>query len=92
QAPAAAGDELRALARAHAAAADNIGVFFGEDIFIAMSSIVLIKGFLDSSGIHIQPLSLSVWAIPTAIAALLIHGVRLLLLDRRIKRMGEAGA
>jgi uncharacterized membrane protein len=89
QAPAAAGEPLRALARAHAAAADNIGVFFGEDIFIAMSSIVLIKGFLDSSGIHIQPLSLSVWAIPTAIAALLIHGARLLLLDRRIKRMGE---
>ena len=31
-----------------------------------------------------QPLELSVWAIPTAIVALLIHGTRLVLLDRRI--------
>ena len=81
-----ADDSLRAWVRAQAAAVDNIGVFFGEDIFIAMSSIVLIKGFLDGSGIHVQPLQLSVWAIPTAVAALLIHGVRLLLLDRRIAR------
>jgi uncharacterized membrane protein len=81
-------DRLRAFVRAHASAVDNIGVFFGEDLFIAMSSIVLIKGFLDSSGISVQPLQLSVWAIPTAIAAFLIHGTRLLLLDRRIKRLG----
>ncbi len=80
-----------ALVRAHAAAADNIGVFFGEDIFLAMSSIVLIKGFLDSVGISIQPLSLSVWAIPTALAAFVIHGARLLLLDRRLKRMAPGG-
>ena len=76
------------LARAHAAAADNIGVFFGEDIFIAMSSIVLIKSFLESSGISVQPLQLSVWAIPSAIAAFLIHGARLMLLDRRLTRSG----
>lgn len=85
------GDEpMRALVRAHAAAADNIGVFFGEDIFIAMSSIVLIKGFLDGSGIHVQPLQLSVWAIPTAVLAFLIHGGRLLWLDGRLKGMARA--
>ncbi len=83
-----ADDKLRALVRAHAAAVDNIGVFFGEDIFIAMSSILLIKSFLDASGYAVQPLGLSVWAIPTAIAAFVIHGVRLLLLDRRITRYG----
>ena len=81
-------DKLRALVRAHAAAVDNIGVFFGEDIFIAMSSILLIKSFLDASGYAVQPLGLSVWAIPTAVAAFIIHGVRLLLLDRRIARYG----
>ena len=31
----------------HAAATDNIGLFFGEDIFIAIGSILLMKGFLD---------------------------------------------
>ncbi|WP_294393304.1 DUF969 domain-containing protein [uncultured Sphingomonas sp.] len=70
---------------AMAAATDNVGVFFGEDIFIAIGSILLMKGVLDGYGISIEPLHLSVWAIPTAIAAFLIHGGRLLLLDRRLR-------
>jgi|SRR5665213_463084 len=81
------------LIRAHAAAADNVGVFFGEDIFLAIGSILLIKGFLEQNGIIVQPLALSVWAIPTAICAFLIHGTRLLLLERRIKHeAAKAGA
>ena len=61
-------------------------MFFGEDIFVAIGSILLIKGFLEQNGISVAPLDLSAWAIPTAFAALAIHGVRLLLLDRRLKR------
>jgi uncharacterized membrane protein len=72
--------------RALAAATDNVGVFFGEDIFIAIGSILLMKGVLDGYGIHLEPFHLSVWAIPTAVAAFLIHGLRLWLLDRRIAR------
>lgn len=69
--------------RAMAAATDNIGVFFGEDIFLAIGSILLMVGFLAQSGIVLEPLQLSVWAIPTAIAAFLIHGARLVLFGRR---------
>jgi uncharacterized membrane protein len=79
-------DRLRAFVRGHAAAADNVGAFFGEDIFIAMSSIVLIKGFLDSVGIPVQPLQISIWALPTAALALVVHGARLLLLDRSVAK------
>jgi uncharacterized membrane protein len=79
-------EEDRQTIRAHAAGADNISLFFGEDIFIAIGSILLIKGFLGQSGIDVSPLSLSVWAIPTAVAALVIHGTRLMLLDRRLRR------
>ena len=71
--------------RAHAAAADNIGLFFGEDIFIAIGSILLIRGFLEQAGYRVEPTSLAMWAIPTAICAFLIHGTRLLLLDRSLK-------
>jgi uncharacterized membrane protein len=74
-----------ASVRAMAAATDNVGVFFGEDIFLAVASILLIKGFLDSNGVFVTPFQLSVWAIPTAIAALLVHGFRVLRLDRRPK-------
>ncbi|GGE19258.1 membrane protein [Polymorphobacter glacialis] len=77
-------DEVgRQKVRAMAAATDNIGMFFGEDIFLAVASILLIKGFLEANGIIVAPLQLSVWAIPTAVFALLIHGFRLLRMDRR---------
>jgi uncharacterized membrane protein len=82
-------EETRMTIRAHAAAVDNIGVFFGEDIFIAIGSILLIKSVLQQSGITVQPTQLAVWAIPTAILAFIIHGARLLLLDRRLKRARE---
>ena len=72
--------------RANAAAVDNVALFFGEDIFIAIGSILLIRGFLDQNGIHVEPTQLAIWAIPTAICALVIHCSRLLLLDRRLRK------
>ncbi len=80
-------NRVRYLIRAYAASADNVGAFFGEDIFIAVSSILLIKGFLQQSGFDIAPLRLSLWAIPTALAAFAIHGFRLWRLDARLKRL-----
>ena len=71
------GEDERNQIKAMAAATDNIGIFFGEDIFLAIASILLIKGFLESAGIIVQPLELSVWAIPTALAAFAVHGTRL---------------
>jgi uncharacterized membrane protein len=79
-------DRQKFLIRSHAAAVDNIGLFFGEDIFIAIASILLIKGFLEQNGILVEPLQLSLWAIPTAIVALLVHSARLWLLDRGLRR------
>ena len=76
--------------RAMAAGADNVGLFFGEDIFIAIGSILLMVGFLATSGITIDPIHLSIWAIPTAIIAFLIHGTRLILFDRRLGRRAAA--
>jgi uncharacterized membrane protein len=73
----------REKVRALAAATDNIALFFGEDVFIAIGSILLMKGFLEQYGISLEPLALSVWAIPSAICAFVIHGIRLMLIDRR---------
>lgn len=83
-------EETREEIKAWSAATDNIGLFFGEDIFLAIGSILLIVGLLDQYGIHLQPLQLSLWAIPTAIAAFIIHGVRLWRLDRRISALRGA--
>ena len=72
--------------RAQAGAAENVGLFFGEDIFIAIGSILLMRGFLQQSGIIVEPLDLSVWAIPTAISAAVIHCTRLYLFERKLTK------
>ena len=75
--------------KAYSAATDNVGLFFGEDIFFAIGSIVLIQQILSTYGYDLSPLHLAWWAIPSAIAAFLIHGARLLILDRRLGRRGQ---
>jgi uncharacterized membrane protein len=77
---------VRERIRAYAAATDNVGLFFGEDIFIAIGSILLIKGVLDQNGVNVEPAKLALWAIPTAVAAWVIHNIRLVLLDHRLRR------
>jgi len=79
-------DDMRQQLRAHAAATDNIGLFFGEDVFIAIGSILLVVGFLGQNGITVAPLEVAIWALPTAVFAFVIHAVRLRLLDRRLNR------
>jgi uncharacterized membrane protein len=71
---------------AMSAATDNVGLFFGEDIFFAIASILLIQGVFESYGYPLTPLELSVWAIPTAICAFFIHSWRIRTLDRRLGR------
>jgi uncharacterized membrane protein len=85
-------DKVRFKIRAYAAATDNVGVFFGEDIFVAIGSILLIRNVLQQQGVTVEPVDLALWAIPTAILAFLIHGTRLLLLDGKLKREVAAEA
>ncbi|PZO02368.1 MAG: DUF969 domain-containing protein [Alphaproteobacteria bacterium] len=79
-------DKARFRIRGMAAGTDNIGLFFGEDIFIAIGSIVLIVGFLEQAGIRVEALHVSLWAIPTAIVAFIVHGIRLWRFDGQVKR------
>lgn len=79
-------DEVRDKIRAHSAATDNIGVFFGEDVFVAVGAILLMQGFFEQNHIHSDPLKMALWAIPTAIAALIVHAIRLFLFDRSLHR------
>jgi uncharacterized membrane protein len=79
-------EETRDAIRANAAATDNIGVFFGEDVFVAIGSVLLIKGFLDQNGIVVAPIRIAVWAIPTAVAAFVVHTARLLWFNARLAR------
>ncbi|MES2530781.1 MAG: DUF969 domain-containing protein [Pseudomonadota bacterium] len=79
-------DRIRHKLRAYAAATDNVGLFFGEDIFVAFGAIVLMTTFLREAGIDIEPIHVALWGIPTAICAFVIHAWRLRRLDRWLDR------
>jgi uncharacterized membrane protein len=79
----------RERTRAMAAATDNVGLFFGEDVFLAFGAVLLIQGFLAKSGIVLEPLHIALWALPTAIAAFAIHAVRLARFQGRLAAARE---
>ena len=86
-------EPLRHRIRAMSAATDNVGLFFGEDIFVAFGAIVLMQTILNAEGIAVDPLHMALWGIPTAITAFIIHAWNLHRLDAHIRRtMGEGGA
>ena len=53
-------DDERDKVRALTAATDNVALFFGEDVFLAIGSILLMVGFMQQSGIEVQPLAVVV--------------------------------
>ncbi|MBV8249880.1 MAG: DUF969 domain-containing protein [Comamonas sp.] len=78
--------KVREKLRAFSAATDNVGLFFGEDIFVAFGAIVLMTTFLKEAGIEVEPIHVALWGIPTAISAFVIHAFRLRRLDRTLAK------
>ncbi len=76
----------RERVRALSAATDNVGLFFGEDLFLAFGAVLLMQAFYAERGIQLAPLEIALWGLPTAILAFAIHGARLLWRDRQRAR------
>ncbi len=70
--------------RAMAAGTDNVGLFFGEDIFIAFGAVLLMQAFFADNGIALDPLQIALWGIPTAICAFIIHSWRIHRFEHRL--------
>lgn len=68
------------------AGTDNVGLFFGEDVFVAVGAVLLIQGFFAEQGIVMEPLQIALWAAPTAVAAFAIHALRVFLFQRSLLR------
>ncbi|CAG9614376.1 hypothetical protein BACCIP111899_03603 [Bacillus rhizoplanae] len=77
-------EKLKEKIKASAAAAENTAWFFGEDIFIATGAILLMKGFFDSVGMHVDVWDMALWGIPTAISAFIVSWIRFRQIDRHI--------
>ncbi|HVI26752.1 MAG TPA: DUF969 domain-containing protein [Xanthomonadaceae bacterium] len=74
------------------AATDNVGLFFGEDVFVAIGAVLLIQGFYAQNGIVLEPLHIALWALPTAVAAFVIHAIRIALFQRSLLRARSVDA
>ena len=68
------------------AAADNIGNFFGQNVFMANSGVLLIVSTLETLGISADALKIAQASIPVAIAALILCIIKNYMLDRSFKR------
>ena len=85
-------DDQRQRIRAMAAGTDNVGLFFGEDIFIAFGAVLLMQGFYTEHGLQLEPLQIALWGIPTALCAFAIHAFRIRRFERRLVRGIDAGS
>lgn len=79
---------VRHRLRCMAAATENIGLFFGEDIFVAFGAILFAHNFiLKSSGIQTNPIHIAFWSFPTAFFSFLVHSIRLRKLDADLAKI-----
>nr|WP_282452959.1 DUF969 domain-containing protein [Lysobacter sp. CAU 1642] len=83
-------EEERQKLLALCAATDNVGLFFGEDVFIAFGAVLLMQGFYAENGIVLEPLHIALWGIPTALCAFAIHAARIHRFQYRLQRATRA--
>jgi uncharacterized membrane protein len=76
----------RAAIRAHAAASENVGNFFSDDIVVAVAALLLIKGFFETAGVEVSLRDIKLWGLPTAAWVLVVGWWRYARLDRRLAK------
>lgn len=70
--------------KGHAAAMENYGNFFGQNVFIAAGGVLLIVGTLGELGIEVTALDVSKSSIPIAIIALVYAVIQNYVLDKKL--------
>lgn len=68
-------EKQRLRVRAFAAVSENFGNFFSQLLFIGSGGLLLIKGVLDEAGYSMELDDMYVWALPSAIASIIIFFV-----------------
>jgi uncharacterized membrane protein len=71
--------------RAFSAMSENFSNFFSQLIFIGAGGLFLIKGVLEENGYPLKIENLYIWAIPTAIASIVVFMLFAKLHEKRIK-------
>lgn len=74
------------LIKANSAAADNYGNFFGQNVFLANSGVLLIAGTLQTLGYNVDTLQIAKASIPVAIIAIVLGVIQNYLLDKKLEK------
>ena len=68
-------------------ASENYGNFFGQNVFVASSGVLLIVGTLQELGVKVEAYDVAKASIPVAIITLLLAYFQYYRLDRKIKKL-----
>ena len=80
------GEEEEEIIKGYAAASENFGNFFGQNVFIASGGVLLVVGTLQELGITVTPFEVSKAAIPVAVAAVILSTIQNAMLDRKLTK------
>ncbi|WP_252243299.1 DUF969 domain-containing protein [Clostridium sp. ZBS14] len=72
--------------KAYSAASDNIGNFFGQNVFMANSGVLLIASTLETLGLNVDTLQIAKASVPVAIVAFILCIIQNYLLDKSLKK------
>ncbi|MSR47316.1 MAG: DUF969 domain-containing protein [Planctomycetes bacterium] len=81
-------DALLDRLRAHAAAAENFGNFFADDVVVAVGPVLIMKGVFERAGVDVATHAIGAWGLPTALFALLLGAWRFRRLDQALAVAG----
>jgi uncharacterized membrane protein len=76
--------------RAHAAASENVGNFFSDDVFVQVGPVLMIQGVLLSTGVEVSARRIALWGLPVALWVLVVGTWRYRRLTRRRDLAGPA--
>ena len=83
-------DKSREMIRGLAGAVENYGNFFGQNIFLGNSGVLLIQGTLAAAGYEVTLGSIAKSSIPVGIVCTIFTIIQVLLADRKIKKEAQA--
>lgn len=76
--------------KAASAAMENYGNFFGQNVFLANSGVLLIVGTLQELGYNVDAVQIAIWSVPVAIIAFILGAIQNHLLDKSLnKNLGK---
>lgn len=77
------------LLKGASAAMDNYGNFFGQNLFMASSGVLLVAGTLEELGFTVNTLDIAKASIPVAVIAIVMVYIQNYMLDKKLEKRNK---